>query len=107
MIYSLFIGRFQPFHDGHAAIVETLLGEGKNVLIAIRNTERSPENPYTAGERVETIRSRFRHQRRVRVIVIPDIEEMVYGREVGYTVREMRMAPDIEAISATRIRAKA
>ncbi len=38
---SLFIGRYQPFHAGHMALIETVLREGKEVCIAIRDTEIS------------------------------------------------------------------
>ena len=36
--YALFIGRWQPFHNGHKHIIQNALDEGKNVLIACRET---------------------------------------------------------------------
>jgi cytidyltransferase-like protein len=44
---SLVIGRFQPFHDGHYALVQTLLDEGKDVVVAIRDTPFNEDNPYS------------------------------------------------------------
>jgi len=32
---SLFVGRWQPFHEGHKALIETVLKKGKPVVIAI------------------------------------------------------------------------
>ncbi|KKQ07620.1 MAG: sulfate adenylyltransferase subunit 1/adenylylsulfate kinase [Candidatus Daviesbacteria bacterium GW2011_GWA1_36_8] len=42
---SLFVGRWQPFHRGHKTLIETVLKEGKPVVIAIRDTEMSHKNP--------------------------------------------------------------
>ena len=102
MIYSLFIGRWQPLHDGHKKLIQTVLDEGKNVCIAIRDTEISKSNPYTVKERMKMIQEAFPQ---AKVIVIPDIEEVVYGRNVGWGIREIRFDADTESIRATKIRA--
>ena len=101
MAYSLFIGRWQPFHSGHKKLIQTVLDEGKNVCIAIRDTEVSKSNPYTVEERTKAIREAFPQ---AKVIIIPDIEEVVYGRGVGWGMREIRLDPETEAISGTGIR---
>jgi phosphopantetheine adenylyltransferase len=46
-----FIGRWSPFHEGHQALIESVLTTGKPVVIAIRDTEPSTENPYATSER--------------------------------------------------------
>jgi hypothetical protein len=38
------------------------------------------------------------------IIDVPNIVDITYGRDVGYTFSEERLDPDIERISATRIR---
>ena len=38
------------------------------------------------------------------VISIPDIEEVCYGRKVGWGIREIRLDEATEGISATKIR---
>ena len=101
MQYSLFIGRWQPFHDGHKKLIQLVLDEGKNVCVAIRDTELSDDNPYTIDERQKMIVDTFPQ---VKVIVIPDIEEIVFGRKVGYGVRELHLDEATESISGTRIR---
>ena len=103
---SLFIGRFQPFHAGHKALIDSVLAEGKDVLIAIRDTPWSETNPFSVWERWGMIRKVYPDIKRVEIIDIPDIAEVCYGREVGYGVREIRLAPEVEAISGTRIRAE-
>lgn len=106
MKYSLFIGRFQPLHDGHIALFQKVLDEGKFVLIALRKTPMDAENPYTIKERREMIRIAFPHITfpRLKVITIDDIEAVCYGREVGYEIRQIKLDESIEAISATDIR---
>lgn len=105
MIYSLFIGRWQPFHDGHKKLIQSVLDEGKNVLIAIRDTEVSEKNPYSVRERHDMIDKAFPDVSRVKIIAIPDIEEVCYGRDVGWGIREIRLDPETEEISGTKIRA--
>ena len=104
MSASFFIGRFSPFHLGHKAIVDQLLSEGKQVCIAIRNTPLSDRDPFTVTEREAQIRRYFPDEARVMITAIPDIAEVVYGRKVGYRIREVRLEPELEAISATALR---
>lgn len=108
--YSLFIGRWQciPPHKGHIALIETALKEGKNVLIAIRDTEYDPEkNPYSVEQRRRALKKAFKKWgNRVKIMKIPDIEAVCFGRKVGYDIREIRLSKDLEKISATKIRQK-
>lgn len=101
MTYSLFIGRWQPFHEGHKRLIQSVLDEGKNVCVAIRDTVVSEHNPFTAKEREAMIVSVFPQ---IRVIVIPDIDEVVHGRKVGWDIREIRLDEETEAISGTEMR---
>lgn len=101
MKYSLFIGRWQPLHDGHKALFQTVLDEGKNLCVGIRDTPLSDTDPFTVDERTEMIKKAFPM---AKIIVIPDIEEIVYGRKVGYGVRELHLSPELEQISGTEIR---
>ena len=50
MKYSLFIGRWQPWHDGHRWLIDQRLKEGKNVLICIRDVEPDENQPWTPQE---------------------------------------------------------
>jgi hypothetical protein len=43
-------------------------------------------------------------QNRVKIMIIPDIESINYGRDVGYEIIEHRPPDDIKEISATKIR---
>jgi len=105
MIYSLFIGRWQPFHKGHKKLIESVLNEGKNVLVAIRDTEISKDDPFTIKQRKKMIHKSLKNWGdKVKIIVIPDISEVCYGRKVGWGIREIKLSDDIEEISGTKIR---
>ena len=103
-IYSLFIGRFQPLHEGHVKLIRAVLNEGKKVCIALRDTNIDENNPYSIEERKEMFKREFGNE--VKIIVIPDIEEVVYGRKVGWGIREIRLDKETEDISATKLREK-
>lgn len=101
---SLFIGRWQPFHEGHKGLIDTVLNEGKSVVIAVRDTLISEKNPYTVFERIQMIRDIYGKNPNVKIIPIPDISEVIYGRDVGWSIREIRLDSKTEAISATKVR---
>lgn len=100
----LFTGRWQPFHDGHKALIDVVLKEGGKVVIAIRDTPISKSNPYSIKERKARIRKEYEGNENVEVIAIPDIKEVCCDRDVGWGVRRIRMDKQIEEISATKIR---
>jgi len=102
---SLFIGRYQLFHEGHKKLMEVELKEGNDVVIAIRDTEISEKNPYSIEDREEVIHEAMKEwEGRYDVILIPDIERVCYGREVGWDIRQIKLDDETEAISATKIR---
>ena len=105
--YSLFIGRYQPFHEGHKKLMEVVLNEGKNICIALRDTEKGPKNPHSIIEREVMIfkaLGEWVKAGKVKVIIIPDITEVCYGRKVGWGIREIKLTDEIEKISGTALR---
>jgi Adenylylsulphate kinase len=105
---SLFIGRWSPFHEGHQALIESVLRTGKPVVIAIRDTEPSANNPYSTSERWQRIQDALQSWgSMVRIVVIPDIDEVCYGRDVGYGIRKIELTDDVHKISATQKRSVA
>ena len=105
--YSLFIGRYQPFHNGHEALIRSVLDERKNVCIALRDTVQCLSDPYSFQQRKQMIQEVFSSEMRdgrVVIIKIPDVAEVCYGRRVGWDIREIRLPDDIEDVSATQIR---
>lgn len=106
-MFELVIGRFQPPHSGHFKLIRTLLDEGSRVCVAVRDTPLNADNPFTLYERINLIEGEFLSevaQEKVKVIEIPDIKNVCYGRKVGWGIREIRLDKETEAISATAIR---
>jgi len=114
MKYSLFIGRFQPLHEGHIKLIQSVLDKGKSVCVALRDTPVNKDNPFSFEDRKRMLWEAFSKDRdhfitypnRIKIILIPDIEEICFGRDVGYGIREIRLDKETEAISATAIRAE-
>ena len=56
---GLVIGRFQPFHRGHLALIRAIRRRRRDetLLLAVGSAQESftAENPFTAGERLEMI----------------------------------------------------
>ena len=105
--YAMFIGRWQPWHDGHRWLIDQRLEQGKNVLICIRDIEPNEQNPFTAQEVHENINIKLSdlvREERVKVMVIPDVESVNFGRGVGYDIIEHLPPQEVSDISATKIR---
>jgi nicotinamide-nucleotide adenylyltransferase len=81
MAGGLFVGRFQPFHLGHLEAVRYILSREHSVIIAVGSAQYShtPENPFTAGERIELIHRTLKGSgidiSRCYIIPVPDIGE--------------------------------
>lgn len=105
--YSMFIGRWQPWHAGHRWLIDQRLNEGKNVLLCIRDVEPDEKNPWTAHQVMLNLFNELQdlfEAGRLRVIIIPDIESVNIGRGIGYDVIEHIPPQEIHDISATKIR---
>jgi phosphopantetheine adenylyltransferase len=105
--YSMFIGRWQPWHEGHRWLIDQRLNEGKKVLICVRDVEPDEKNPFTTSWVFNNICKELKDlidEETVKVMVIPDIESINYGRGVGYEIIEHIPPDEIKEISATKIR---
>jgi adenylylsulfate kinase len=105
--YAMFVGRWQPLHDGHKSLFQQAMDEGKNVLICIRDIQPDEKNPFTANEVRDNIMNHYSQEYidgKVRVMVIPDICSIEFGRGVGYDIIERIPPQEIHDISATKIR---
>ena len=105
--YSMYIGRWQPWHQGHRWLIDQRLDNGKNVLICIRDIEPDEKNPWTSKEVEANLQIELKdlvEQGRVKIITIPDIESINIGRGVGYDIIEHIPPEEIRDVSATNIR---
>ncbi len=101
---ALFVGRWQPFHNGHKWLIDNKLTQGVPVLVAVRDIPCDAQNPFTTAQTMEMIRRVYTGQA-VEVMAIPDIESVNYGRGVGYEVNCFTPPDEVDSISATAIRA--
>ena len=103
--YAIFIGRFQPYHYGHIELINQKLKKGSPVLIMVRDIEPDEKNPFTTEQTVSMIKKYHESKNDdVKVIVIPDIESVNFGRGVGYEINEYIPPKDVASISATGVR---
>jgi cytidyltransferase-like protein len=103
--YAIFIGRYQPYHYGHIELIQQKLNEGVPALIMVRDIAPDEKNPFTTEQTVEMIEKYHSSKGDdVKVIIIPDIESVNYGRGVGYEINEFTPPDNIGFISATKIR---
>ncbi|MGH6969253.1 MAG: hypothetical protein ACREEN_09150, partial [Stellaceae bacterium] len=103
---ALFIGRYQPFHDGHKTLILEGLKRIGQVCIAVRDTQGTDaKNPLPFAEVRARIEHALRpHEGRFEIIQVPNISHVFYGRNVGYVVERIELDQSVEAISATEFR---
>ena len=105
--YSMFIGRWQPWHKGHRWLIDQRLKEGKNVWVAIRDIEPNDKQPWTPHEVLMNLSNELKdltEEGKILISIVPDIESVNYGRGVGYDIIEHIPPVEIKEISATSIR---
>lgn len=105
--WAMFIGRWQPWHEGHRWLIDQALNEGKKVLLCIRDMPTDEKNPWTPYEVMINLFNELDdlfESGKVKIIIIPNIESVNIGRGVGYDVIEHIPPQEINDISATRIR---
>jgi len=100
---TLMLGRYQPWHEGHEALKEKAHERTEQVLIGVRDTYgTSVKDPLTFEEVKRHIIQGT--ARPALVMKVPNITNIVYGRDVGYKVEQVSLGADIEAVSATQKR---
>jgi len=90
---GVFVGRFQPFHNGHSAVIKGILSEVDELVIVIGSAQYSHrvDNPFTTGERLTMIRNALTEDgipmERCWVVPVRDVHvHMLWVAEVvGYT----------------------
>lgn len=82
---ALVIGRFQPFHNGHIAMINEVPNSELIFAIGSAYEALSFENPFTAGERYEMIHAALNEIEGLHffIVPVPDIHRHgVYGKHV-------------------------
>ena len=104
---ALLIGRYQPFHGGHKALVREAIKRTGQCCIALRDVGGIDDsNPYDFEKVSRNIMEAcVEFGNKVTVIEIPNIMDVFYGRGVGYNIEMIELDKEIQEISATKIRA--
>ena len=104
------LGRWQPWHDGHFALFERAVAKTGQVAIMVRDTGGTDENnPFyydVVRDRIitELGKKGYMHGDEYVVMLMPNIVNITYGRDVGYKIEQEVFDDEIHAISATKIR---
>ena len=130
MATGLFIGRFQPFHNGHLSMVKQMEKECDELIIAVGSAQYAfyQQNPMTAGERIEAITNALKKEIKKPFYVVPvedincypnyvsHVESLVPKFSTIYTGNsivaelfaakgyEVKDAPSVSNICATEVR---
>jgi|688.fasta_scaffold282409_1 hypothetical protein len=101
------LGRWQPWHPGHRALFERAIAKTGQVAIMIRDCQGwNGSNPF-AIEQVKNFIKRDLdplYQGQYEILVVPNIVNITYGRDVGYKIEQEVFDDATHSISATKIR---
>lgn len=73
---GLYIGRFQPLHNGHMSVISRMFEECDVVIIAIGSAQEhgTKKNPFSYGLRSNIIFNAFSSKATRRLIIIPIVD---------------------------------
>lgn len=101
------LGRWQPWHAGHRALFDRAIAKTGQVCIMIRDCQGwQGSNPFA----IEQVKANIKrdldpvYQGQYEIVVVPNIVNITYGRDVGYKIEQEVFDEKIHAISATKIR---
>ena len=102
------LGRWQPWHAGHQKLFEEILKKTGQVNIMVRDVKGVDDNPFDFETVKKNIEEKLNpeFEGRFKVMIVPNITNICYGRGVGYKIEEIELSKEIQEISATKIRAK-
>ena len=103
------MGRYQPWHGGHRELFKQAMKRTGQVAIFVRNMPVNNDNPLKFEEVAEIItedltKHNFTIDKDYVIMQVPNIVDITYGRDVGYSITLERLPDEIENISATKIR---
>jgi hypothetical protein len=101
------LGRWQPWHAGHRALFERAIAKTGQVVIQIRDCQGwQGSNPFAIDQVKNFIRRDLDplYQGQYEIMVVPNIVNITYGRDVGYRIEQETFDESVTSISATKIR---
>jgi adenylylsulfate kinase len=101
---TLMLGRYQPWHEGHHALYKEAGKRTEQVLLGVRNTYNTSEKDPLKFDQVKEYIAKDEFMDGALVLRLPNITNIVYGRDVGYKIEQVDLGAEIHAISATEKR---
>ena len=101
---TLMLGRYQPWHEGHHALYKEAGKRTNQVLLGVRNTYNTSEKDPLKFDQVKEYIAKDEFMNGAMVLRLPNITNIVYGRDVGYKIEQVELPAEIQAISATQKR---
>jgi adenylate kinase family enzyme len=99
------MGRFQPWHYGHRKLFEKCILKTGQVNLMVKNVKKDKDNPYNYLQVKKKIeKDLINFKKRIKISLVPEIQEICFGRKVGYSIKKINLGKKIEKISATKIR---
>ena len=109
------LGRWQPWHQGHQELFKRCIAKTGQVIIQVRDVEGASggtgqnDNPFSWKEvckNIEDSLMRDSYERGIdyEIMLVPNITNITYGRNVGYVFEEESFDDEISSISGTKIR---
>ena len=96
------LGRFQPWHQGHSELFKRAHAKTGQVVIMIRDTGEGYHNRQQMIDEITSLG--FNLDKDFMIMDVPNIINITYGRDVGYSIEQETFDKEIEQISATEIR---
>lgn len=102
------LGRWQPWHAGHTELFKKAIKKTGQVAILVRDIS-DKNNPFEFSQVVVNIRNTlekedYKMSKDYIVIKVPNIVDISYGRDVGYSITQHDLGEEVHSISATEIR---
>ena len=116
-----FLGRFQPWNEGHRAVFDALMIKGnaltpdpyrtsraQQCLIMVRQMPLDEDNPLTFKEVKQIINDdlKLEYHNKYEIIKVPNITNVFYGRTVGFNVERIQLPEKLESLDTKKIRAE-
>jgi len=101
------LGRWQPWHPGHRALFERAVAKTGQVVIQVRDCQGwNDSNPFDFEQVAARIRRDLDplYQGQFSIMLVPNVVNITYGRDVGYKIEQETFDEATHAISATKIR---
>ena len=93
---------------GHFTLFKEIIKKTGQVCIQIRDVQGVDDNPFDFNTVKKNIEDRLNpeYEGRFKIMLVPNITNICYGRGVGYKIEEIVLDEETQKISATKIRAK-